>query len=171
MGTALFRSRAIGGGAGGLSSNLDILLEVYDASGQLVASNNPDDRITASLTFNATLGSYYVKIDGVGRGDPKGDGYTDYGSLGQYRILGSYADPENSPPVINDQTLPAVRENAAIGTIVGTPVAIEPNDDQTLTWEIIGGNTLGAFAINASTGQITVANQLVLDVETNPSFA
>lgn len=163
--------QAIGGGAGGLSSNIDILMEVYDASGQLVASSNPDNLLTASLTFNATLGSYYVKIDGVGRGDPKGDGYTDYGSIGQFRILGTYADPENSPPVINDQTLPAVRENSPIGTIVGTPVAIEPNDDQTLTWEIIGGNTQGAFAINASTGQITVANPLALDVEINPTFA
>lgn len=163
--------QAIGGGAGGLSSNIDILMEVYDANGQLVASSNPDNLLTASLTFNATLGSYYVKIDGVGRGDPKGDGYSDYGSIGQFRILGTYADPENSPPVINDQTLPAVRENSPIGTIVGTPVAIEPNDDQTLTWEIIGGNTQGAFAINASTGQITVANPLALDVEINPTFA
>ncbi len=40
-------------------------------NGQLVASSNPDNLLTASLTFNATLGSYYVKIDGVGRGDPK----------------------------------------------------------------------------------------------------
>ncbi len=64
-----------------------------------------------------------------------------------------------------------MRENSPIGTIVGTPVAIEPNDDQTLTWEIIGGNTQGAFAINASTGQITVANPLALDVEINPTFA
>lgn len=157
-------------GAGGVDSNLDILMEVYDSSGRLVASSNPDDKLTASVTFNAVLGAYYVKIDGVGRGDPKGDGYTDYGSLGQYKILGTFADPENSPPIINDQSLPAVPENAPVGTIVGTPVAVEPNDDQQLKWEIIGGNNGGAFAINQTTGLITVANPAALDFEVNPVF-
>jgi Ca2+-binding RTX toxin-like protein len=161
---------AVSGAVGGLNSNLDILMEVYNANGQLVASSNPDDQITANLTFNAVLGAYYVKIDGVGRGDPKGDGYTDYGSLGQYKILGTYADPENSPPIINDQTLPAVRENSPVGTIVGTPVAVEPNDDQQLKWEIISGNNGGAFAINQSTGLITVANSSAIDFEVNPVF-
>ena len=34
-----------------------------------------------------------------------------------------------------------------------------------------GGNTGGAFAINATDGQITVANKAALDYETTPSFA
>lgn len=159
---------AIGGG--GADSNLDILMEVYNSSGTLVASSNPDNLLTASVTFTATLGPYYVKIDGVGRGDPKVDGYTDYGSLGQYRIQGSFVDPGNSPPVINDQTLPAVRELSPIGTPVGTPVAFDPNPGQTLKYDIIGGNTGGAFKINQSNGLITVANPAALDYEANQFF-
>lgn len=156
---------------GGLvDSNLDILLEVYDSNGNLVASSNPDDKITASVSFTSTLGAYFVKIDGVGKGDPKGTGYTDYGSLGQYHITGTYSDPENSPPVINDQSLPAVRENSPIGTIVGDVVAIDPNDEQTLKYSIIAGNTGGAFAIDANTGRITVANPSALDWEVNQVF-
>src|SRR5581483_1308809 len=41
----------------------------------------------------------------------------------------------------------------------------------TLSYSITGGNGLGGFAINSSTGQITVANPAVLDFETTPSFA
>ncbi|MDT3778353.1 DUF2341 domain-containing protein [Nitrospira sp. MA-1] len=39
-----------------------------------------------------------------------------------------------------------------------------------LTFSIIGGNTGGAFAINAVSGEITVVNSAALDYETNPSF-
>jgi predicted outer membrane repeat protein len=39
-----------------------------------------------------------------------------------------------------------------------------------LTYAIIGGNTGGAFAINAVSGEITVVNSAALDYETNPSF-
>jgi len=39
-----------------------------------------------------------------------------------------------------------------------------------LTYSIVGGNTGGAFAINAATGQITVANTTAVDFETNPTF-
>jgi hypothetical protein len=40
-----------------------------------------------------------------------------------------------------------------------------------LTYAITAGNTGGAFAINASSGQITVANSAALDFETTPSFS
>ena len=39
-----------------------------------------------------------------------------------------------------------------------------------LNYAITAGNTDGAFAIDASTGQITVANSAALDFETTPSF-
>jgi hypothetical protein len=74
----------------------------------------------------------------------------------------------NAPPVVNDQTFNVV-ENAANGTVVGTVLATDADGDQ-LTYSIIAGNTNGAFAINATTGQITVANSAALNFETNPSI-
>ncbi len=148
-----------------VGTNLDILAEVYDGSGNLVATSNPIDLTTASLSFTATIGAYYIKIDGVGMGDPKGIGYTDYGSLGQYRITGDYTNPDNSPPILNNQNLPAVREGSPVGTIVGTVSAQDPDVAQQLTYSIIAGNTGGAFAINSTTGRITVANTAALDWE------
>ncbi len=44
------------------------------------------------------------------------------------------------------------------------------NDGDALTYSILSGNSLGGFAINAFTGVITVADQEVLDFETNDKF-
>jgi Fe-S cluster assembly iron-binding protein IscA len=77
----------------------------------------------------------------------------------------------NDPPAVADQAF-SVDENAANGTSVGTVAASDEDlPAQTLTFAITAGNTGGAFAINASTGEITVANSAALDAETNPSFS
>jgi hypothetical protein len=75
----------------------------------------------------------------------------------------------NEVPVINNQAF-SVAENSANGTNVGTVVASDPDAGQTLTYSILSGNTSGAFAINASTGVLTVANSSALNFETTPSF-
>jgi len=68
---------------------LDIQLELYDATGTLLTSDNPADLLTASISRTVTAGTYYVKVEGVSNGDPLATGYTDYGSLGQYWITGT----------------------------------------------------------------------------------
>jgi len=71
-------------------ANLDILASLYDGNGNLVASSNPADRIDARLELELPPGVYYIMVDGVGaRG--VSDGYSDYGSLGQYTISGTIA--------------------------------------------------------------------------------
>jgi hypothetical protein len=75
-------------------ANLDILASLYDASGTLIASSNPADRIDAHLEIELPAGVYYIMVDGVGaRG--LADGYSDYGSLGQYTISGSIEGTED----------------------------------------------------------------------------
>lgn len=82
------------------SPNLDLLAELYDASGVLVASVNPVDALDAAITVsNANAGTYYLKIDGVGKGDLT-TGYSDYGSIGRYTISGSANAPDGQPPVV-----------------------------------------------------------------------
>ena len=63
----------------------------------------------------------------------------------------------NEAPVVTPATF-AVAENSANGTAVGTVTVTDPDAGQTHTFAITAGNTGGAFAINPSTGQITVAN-------------
>jgi hypothetical protein len=64
-----------------------------------------------------------------------------------------------------------VDENAGNGTVVGTVVATD-NDvpAQTLSYAITGGTGQTAFNINASSGEITVADSAQLDYETTTSF-
>jgi hypothetical protein len=71
------------------SQNLDILAEIRNASGNLLAAGNPDLLTDASVSANLAAGSYFLHVSGVGRGDYLVDGYTDYGSIGQYAITGS----------------------------------------------------------------------------------
>ncbi|MDZ8096111.1 MAG: zinc-dependent metalloprotease family protein, partial [Nostoc sp. DedQUE05] len=73
--------------------NLDILAELYNSAGTLIASSNPTDLLSASITANVVAGNYYLKIDGIGKEDPLATGYTDYGSLGQYFISGTLNFP------------------------------------------------------------------------------
>ncbi len=73
-----------------LSPNLDIFAGLYDSSGTLIASSNPVDSLNASIDANSLpAGEYFVMVDGVGKGDPLSSGYSDYASLGQYKISGT----------------------------------------------------------------------------------
>ena len=55
---------------------------------------------------------------------------------------------------VGDQSFSGA-ENSPNGTAVGTVVARDPNDGQSLSYAIVGGNSAGAFAIDPSTGAIT----------------
>ncbi|KQV85898.1 hypothetical protein ASD15_30205 [Massilia sp. Root351] len=67
--------------------NLDILVQLRDASGNLLAEANPADALTASLSFNLpAAGTYYVSVEGMGLGDALGTGYSAYGSVGRYAV-------------------------------------------------------------------------------------
>ena len=75
----------------------------------------------------------------------------------------------NEAPVATDATV-TLAENTATGTSVHTVGATDPDAGATLTYSITGGNGLGGFTIDASTGEITVANSAVLDYENVSSF-
>ncbi|MFV0457995.1 MAG: hypothetical protein ACK5MT_04370 [Actinomycetales bacterium] len=76
------------------ATNLDIKLSLYDSGNVLIEENDPPSGMTdnvtatgvsASITRTLNAGTYYVEVQGVGRGTLS-DGYSDYGSLGQYTL-------------------------------------------------------------------------------------
>ncbi len=76
----------------------------------------------------------------------------------------------NTAPVITAAQGFSVAENVALATVVGTVVATDADANSTLSgWTIVSGNTGSAFAINAATGQITVAG--ALNCEGTPSYS
>jgi PKD repeat protein len=88
------------------SPNLDILAQLTDSQGNLVASSNPLSSLAATLTAtDLPAGEYFLTIDGVGEGDPLMTGYTDYASLGYYTISGTLPDAVGQgAPVANVST-------------------------------------------------------------------
>lgn len=74
----------------------------------------------------------------------------------------------NEAPIVLGQTI-SLAENNSAGMLVSTALAVDP-ENQGVTWAILSGNTGNAFAINADTGAITVANSAALDFEANPIF-
>jgi VCBS repeat-containing protein len=94
---------------------------------------------------------------------------TDAGSLQREEEFSIAVTNVNEAPVVNAATF-SLAENSPNGTSVGTASLTDPDAGQTHTWAITGGNTGGAFAINSSTGEITVADVNDVDFETNPTF-
>ena len=92
--TAGSGSISLNAAGGPENTMLDIQMELYNSAGSLIASNNPADQLTAAINHTVAAGTYYVKIDGVARtgngsGTPPDQGYSEYSSLGQYRITGT----------------------------------------------------------------------------------
>jgi PKD repeat protein len=81
-----------------LGPDLDIRMDVYNSSGALVASADPAG-LPSSLALNLAAGTYFVRIDGVGAGDPATTGYSDYASLGQYMLSVNTPGAGNQAPV------------------------------------------------------------------------
>jgi hypothetical protein len=68
---------------------VDILLEILDAFGAVIASANPDNLTDATVSATLAAGNYFLRVSGTGRGDVLGDGYSNYGSIGQYTVSGN----------------------------------------------------------------------------------
>ena len=75
----------------------------------------------------------------------------------------------NEAPTVGPAGPFTIAENSASGTVVGSVPSADPDAGDTRSYSIVGGD--GTFAINSSTGQITVANNAALDFETSPMFA
>ena len=61
-----------------------------------------------------------------------------------------------------------VAENSAPGTLVGTPLATDPDQGETLAYSITLGNDDSLFTIDETTGETTVAGSL--DYEDTPTY-
>lgn len=82
------------------SANLDAQIELLNSAGTVLATANPLEALNASLSATVPLaGTYYVRVRGVGKGDPLTTGYTNYGSLGHYALTVSALATTGTAPV------------------------------------------------------------------------
>ena len=139
--------------------NLDVLAEIVNAAGSVLAMANPSALIDATVSASLPAGEYLLRVSGTGRGNPLVDGYTSYGSLGAYSITGTVANA-----VKPDRF--TIAETAMAGANVGTVIPKLSHGTNPLQYSIQSGNGSGAFSIDPATGQLRVADPAALDYET-----
>ncbi|MBD2301822.1 hypothetical protein H6G28_24990 [Nostoc sp. FACHB-190] len=147
--------------------NLDILAKLYNSAGTLIASSNPTDLLSAAIATTVTAGTYYLAIDGVGKGDPLSTGYTDYGSLGQYFISGSIVSSSNilsNPTVSLALSSTSVNEDGSSNLIYTFTRSGSTTNTLKVNYSVGGTATfnsdyrqLGATSFTSTTGTITFA--------------
>ena len=82
---------------------------------------------------------------------------------------GAYEQNNYAPFFLEEVFEFSIDENSADATVVGTAVSDDYNNDM-VDLSIALASIEGAFDMAVSSGQITVANQALLDYETNPTF-
>jgi len=91
------------------------------------------------------------------------------GSMATASFQVNVVDVNDNAPIVTPVSF-NITENAPLGAVVGTLQATDI--DQSFNpqdWTIVSGNNAGIFAIDASTGQITVADPSLLDFELSAS--
>jgi autotransporter-associated beta strand protein len=147
-----------------VSPDLALQATLFDENDVMLASNNPQTTLWASINTTVPAGTYTFRVTGVGRNNPLNSGFSDYASLGYYSVTGSVANAR----LPNRFT---IAENTPNGTLVGVVPATNPGGDP-LTYTMTSGNNGNTFAIDNS-GNLSVADNTLLDYETlaaNTSF-
>ena len=81
-------------------------------------------------------------------------------------------NPLNEAPLVSNPLI-QVPENTESGTAIGQIIAIDPDtqENQTLTYSIIGGSGLGIIDIDPQSGLLTVADEFALNFEANQTLS
>lgn len=123
-------------------ANLDIMLALYNGSGNLIASANPAT-LEASLSLNVPDGTYYLSVDGTGAA-----GYSDYGSLGQFSLTGSVPSPLGSPPVAAASVVGSSSGLAPLPVSFSSSGSFDPEGSAlTYDWDFGDGSTSTSTSI------------------------
>lgn len=134
-----------------LSPNLDVQLQLTDASGNVLNTINPATTLNATLSTNVPEGTYFVHIKGVGFGDPLNTGYSAYDSKGTFILNGTVIDPTGQvPPVAVVGATPTSGEAPLVVAFNGTSSFDPDGTIVSYAWEF-GDGTTGSGATVSKT--------------------
>jgi serralysin len=143
-------------------TNLDVWAGIYGNDGTtLIAQSNPVDLLSASFTnLFLNAGTYYLAIDGVGKGDPLTTGYSDYGSLGQYSVNGTIVTPEstnnNDLPLVDITTSPStVVEGLTTSQVYTVTLSAASSQSITIEYATSNGTATSGSDYTSTTGILT----------------
>jgi len=136
-----------------INGNTDNAFLIDNENGTLSISNEEAFDFETNPVFNLTI---EVQDDGPGN------------LTAQAEITVNLEDI-NEIPEIEDQYF-TLEEFSPEGTEVGTVIATDPDNGQSLTYTIVSGNIQDAFSIDPNTGIITVLESAALNMSVNPVF-
>lgn len=127
-----------------------------------IDSNNGEIRLApgAALDFS-TKSLYEVHVHVTDSGLPTG--------AVTKRIQIEITD-ENNPPVFNDLSSLSIPENASQGDVIGAFSASDRDAGTEFTFAILAGNAGEQFALDASTGELSVARNNAFDFESKAEW-
>lgn len=140
------------------SPDADLVLRLLDSNGSEITSNNPLDLLNATISYNLpSTGTYYLEVKGTGKGDPLTTGYSDYGSLGLYRLTASYTESGVSVPVASFSLSPTT----GVAPLQVTMTAANTQDALTYDWSFGDGRTAVNSAATTNYTYGTAGNYIV----------
>ncbi len=134
--------------------NLKVKADLYDAAGNLVATSNPSNSLSASLSLQLAAGDYFLHIEGAGVGNPSANppsGFTKYASLGRYTITGTIVEPRFPRIVINSVSAREARGNVTLRAELLDP----PGHNVTVSYRTIPGTAVSGEDYVHKTGSVT----------------
>jgi len=121
-----------------VSGNIGNTFQIDSYTGEIIVNNNEILDFETNPSFNLTV---MVQDNGEGALDDQATITLNIGDV-------------NEVPEIEAQQF-ELEENSLFNQQVGMVQASDPDNDQTLTFSILSGNTDNAFIINASSGRLS----------------
>ena len=125
--------------------NVDAKLELLNSNGSVIASNDASG-LNASITATLAAGTYYLRVNGVGFGDPLSTGYSDYSSIGEYTLTGTVVSTGLLAPVANASGTPT--SGLAPLVVVFSSAGSTDTDGSIVAYSWDFGNGQGSSAAN-----------------------
>ena len=135
--------------------NSDNIFAIDETSGEITVSDDSNLDFETTESYSLTL----TVSDGTNISDPE-------------TVEININDVNDNAPVITSGQSLNVDEDAANASLVGIVVGADGDSGTTFSnWTIKAGNTGNVFAIDGSTGEITVSDNSNLDFESTESYA
>jgi PKD repeat protein len=137
------------------SPDLDIKLTLKNNAGTVVATDDPLSGTTngdvafgmsASITQTLAAGLYTLTVDGVGAGSAASTGYSDYGSVGNYRVSATYTQTINLAPVARVTAVPTSGFSPLVVAFDGSTSSDPEGGAITYSWTFGTGTTTSTLA-------------------------
>ncbi|MBC7450522.1 MAG: discoidin domain-containing protein [Cytophagales bacterium] len=109
------------------NSDLDVLLTLKDANENIVTTSNNTDSLSTSLSLLLPAGTYYLFIEGTGKGSPLTQ-YSDYASIGEYFISGTIVNAAPTNLALNKRA-------DGSSALAGNPFANAVDGSLSTRWE------------------------------------